>query len=71
VLLCELLSTWDAGRLIGTRANQPSTAIVSVLPALEFLPTLWLNMAAGLQVDLFGKNRKFNFTPLVTFFINF
>jgi hypothetical protein len=71
VLLCELVSTWDAGRLVGTRANQPPTAIVSVLPALEFLPTLWFNVAAGLQVDLIGKNTSYTFTPVVEFFINF
>ncbi len=70
VFLCEIVSTWDAGRVIGPPSNQLSTAIVSLLPALEFLPTPWLNVAAGLQVDLFGKNTKYTYTPVLVFFFN-
>jgi len=71
VFLLELVSTWDAGRLIGTRANQPATAIVSVLPALEFLPTTWFNLALGIQVDLVGKNTPYSCTPVVNVLVNF
>ncbi len=69
--LLEVLSTWDAGRLFGPKANQPSTAIVSILPALEFLPTSRFTMALGVQVDLFGKNTHYTYTPTLAWFINF
>jgi len=71
VFLLEVLSTWDAGRLIGPKANQSSTAIVSVLPALEFLPTSRFTMALGVQVDLIGKNTQYTYTPTLACFFNF
>jgi len=69
VLLGEMVSTWDVGRLIGPTPNQPSTAIVSVLPAIEFLPTNWVNIAAGIKIDLIGKNTAFTYTPVVALFL--
>jgi len=69
--LLEILSTWDAGRLFGPRANQSSTALITILPALEFLPTERFTLAAGVQVDLFGKNNHYTYTPTLAWFINF
>ncbi len=69
--LLEVLSNWDAGRMIGPRANQSSTVLVTILPALEFLPTERFTMALGVQVDLFGKNTHFAYTPTLAWFFNF
>ena len=69
--LLEILSTWDAGRLFGPRANQSATALITILPALEFLPTERFTLAAGVQVDLFGKNTHYTYTPTLAWFINF
>ena len=69
--LLEVLSTWDAGRLFGPKANQSSTALITILPALEFLPTERFTMALGVQVDLFGKNTHYTYTPTLAWFINF
>jgi len=46
-----------------------TTAIVSVLPAIEFLPTNWVNIAAGIKIDLIGKNTAFTYTPVVALFL--
>jgi hypothetical protein len=69
--LLEVLSNWDAGRMFGPRANQAPLALVSVLPAVEFLPYKWLTLAAGVQVPLFGKNTTFNYAPTLALFFNF
>jgi hypothetical protein len=69
--LLEVLSNWDAGRMFGPRANQAPLALVSVLPALEFLPSKWFTLAAGCQVPLFGKNTTFNYAPTLALFFNF
>jgi hypothetical protein len=69
--LLEVLSNWDAGRIIGPQANQSSTVLFTILPALEFLPTSQFTMALGVQVDLFGKNTHFTYAPTLACFINF
>jgi hypothetical protein len=69
--LLETLSLWDAGRMLGPKANQAPLAIVSVLPALEFLPCSWFSLAAGVQVPIFGKNTTYNYAPTISFFITF
>ncbi|MEJ2092933.1 MAG: hypothetical protein P8X65_12140 [Syntrophobacterales bacterium] len=70
-LLVELLSTWDAGRMSGHKANQPSTALVTVLPALEFLPTSWFSVALGVQVDLIGKNTPYTYAPTLSLLFSY
>ena len=69
--LLEVLSTWDAGRLFGPKANQAPTALVAILPAVEFLPAPWFNVALGVQVDLIGKNTRYAYAPTLAFFFNF
>jgi hypothetical protein len=69
--LLEVLSYWDAGRMFGPKVNQVSSAIVSVLPALEFLPASWFCLAAGVQVSLVGKNSLYGYTPTLALFLNF
>jgi hypothetical protein len=69
--LLEVLSNWDAGRMFGPKANQEPLALVSVLPAVEFLPYKWFTLAAGVQIPLIGKNTTFNYAPTLSFFFNF
>jgi hypothetical protein len=69
--LLEVLSTWSAGRMIGHPLNRLSTAIVSALPALEYLPCKWLSLTAGVQVPICGKNTQYNYSPTLALFINF
>jgi hypothetical protein len=69
--LLEVLSNWDAGRMFGPRANQAPLALVSVLPAVEFLPYKWFTLAAGVQVPLLGKNTNFVYAPTLALFFNF
>ena len=69
--LLEVLSNWDAGRMFGPRSNQAPLALVSVLPAVEFLPYSWFTLAAGVQVPLIGKNTTFNYAPTLALFFNF
>ncbi|HZE21393.1 MAG TPA: transporter, partial [Desulfobaccales bacterium] len=71
VFLFEFVSTYDGGRLIGHRANEPARILMSVLPALEFIPNPKWSLAAGVLVDLFGKNSAFAYTPNVNIFYNF
>ena len=69
--LLEVLSNWDAGRMFGPRANQAPLALVSVLPAVEFLPYKWFTLTAGVQVPLIGKNTTFNYAPTLALYFNF
>jgi hypothetical protein len=69
--LLEVLSLWDAGRMVGPRANQAPLALVSILPALEFLPCKWFTLAAGVQVPLIGRNTTYNCAPTLALYFNF
>ena len=69
--LLEVLSTWNAGRMIGHPVNQPSLGIISALPALEYIPCKWFQLSAGVQVSLFGKNTQYSYSPTLALFFNF
>jgi hypothetical protein len=69
--LLEVLSNWDAGRMFGPRANQAPLAMVTVLPAVEFLPCPWFTLSAGVQVPLMGKNTSFVYAPTLALYFNF
>jgi len=71
MFLLEVLSNWSAGRMIGPKANQSPQALIRSLPALEFLPTIWFQLAAGDQVPLFGKNTQHSYTPRLNCFFSF
>jgi hypothetical protein len=71
IFLLELVSTWDAGRLVGPKADQPPTALMSILPGLEFIATKDFQFTGGVLIDLVGKNEEANFTPVVALFFNF
>jgi hypothetical protein len=66
VALLELVSTWDAGRLVGPQANMAPTALFSCVPGIEYMATEKLSFALGVQVDLVGKNTTGNVTPLLS-----
>jgi hypothetical protein len=71
VLLCEFLSYFDGGRLVGHLANQSPQALMSILPAVEILATADWSFAVGIQVDLIGKNNGFDYTPNFSIFYSF
>jgi hypothetical protein len=66
VALVELTSNWDAGRLIGPKANLAPTALLSVLPGIEYMATDKFSLALGVQIDLAGKDTTANVTPLLS-----
>ena len=66
VALVELTSNWDAGRLIGPKANLAPTALLSVLPGIEYMATDKFSLALGVQIDLAGKDTTANLTPLLS-----
>jgi hypothetical protein len=66
VALLELTSNWDAGRLIGHQANLAPTALLSILPGIEYMATDKFSLALGVQIDLVGKNTGANVTPLLS-----
>jgi hypothetical protein len=66
VALLELTSTWDAGRLIGPKANVDPSALLSVLPGIEYMATEKFSLALGVNFDLAGKDTATNITPLLS-----
>jgi hypothetical protein len=66
VALVELTSTWDGGRLFGHKANLPPSALVSLLPGIEYLATDKFSLALGVNIDLAGKNADANITPVLS-----
>ncbi|MEJ2673482.1 MAG: transporter [Deltaproteobacteria bacterium] len=66
VALMELVSTWDGGRLVGPKANADPTALLSVVPGIEYMATDKFSLALGVQIDLVGKDTTANVTPLLS-----
>jgi len=66
VALLELTSHWDAGRLIGHKSNVPPSALLSVLPGLEYMATDKFSLAFGVSIDLIGKNTDATVAPVVS-----
>jgi len=64
--LMELVSTWDGGRLVGPKANADPTALLSVVPGIEYMATDKFSLALGVQIDLVGKDTTANVTPLLS-----
>jgi hypothetical protein len=71
VLLWELVSYFDAGRLLGPRANQSPQALMSTLPGLEFMVNKDFACVAGVLIDLMGKNTTCAVTPNFSVFYYF
>jgi hypothetical protein len=66
VALVELTSNWGAGRLIGPKANLAPTALLSVVPGIEYMATDKFSLALGVKIDLAGKDTTANLTPLLS-----
>jgi hypothetical protein len=66
VALLELTSAWDVGRLVGPQANASPTALLSVLPGIEYMATEKFSLALGVNCDLPGKNTGANITPMLS-----
>jgi hypothetical protein len=71
ILLGEFVSTWDGGRLIGRKSDEPQTAILSVLPGIEYISGRKWNLAAGVKIDLLGKNIDYGYAPVLAVFYDF
>jgi hypothetical protein len=71
IALLELTSTWEAGRLIGHKANVAATPILnlvplSIVPGIEYMATDKFSLALGVKIDLAGKDTPANITPLLS-----
>jgi hypothetical protein len=66
VALLELTSTWDAGRIVGPKANMEPTALLSLLPGIEYMATDKFSLALGVNFDLAGKSTTAAITPLLS-----
>jgi len=71
VLLFEVYSTWTWQNLPTIQSYQTPSTVVGILPAIEFLATDKLALAAGASIDLWGKNGVQKYTPMITAFYTF
>jgi hypothetical protein len=71
VLLCEVYSNWTWQNLPTVQGYQTPQTVIGVLPGIEFLATDKLALAAGVSLDLWGKNGVQKYTPMVTAFYTF
>jgi hypothetical protein len=71
VLLFEVYSNWTWQNLNTIQGYQTPQTVLGILPAVEFLATDKLALAAGVSLDLAGKNGVQKFTPMVTAFYTF
>jgi hypothetical protein len=76
IALVELTSTWNAGRLIGHKANVAPTPLLnllplSILPGIEYMATDKFSLALGLKIDLLGKDAPANIAPYLSMAYNF
>jgi hypothetical protein len=71
IALVELTSTWDAGRLIGHKANVAPTPLLnlvplSIVPGIEYMATDKFSLALGVKIDLAGKDTPANIAPVLS-----
>ena len=71
IALGELASRWDGGRLIGRKSDQPGQSLLSILPGIEYIAGKTWNFAAGIKIDLLGKNTSYKYTPVLASFYSF
>ena len=71
VLLFEVYSNWTWQNLNTIQGYQTPQTVLGILPGIEFLATDKLALAAGVSLDLAGKNGVQKFTPMVTAFYTF
>jgi hypothetical protein len=71
IALVELTSTWEAGRLIGHKANVAPTPLLnllplSIVPGIEYMATDKFSLALGVKIDLVGKDASANIAPFLS-----
>jgi len=66
VALLELTSIWDGGRMVGPKANAQPTALLSLLPGIEYMATEKFSLALGVNIGLYGKNNSANIIPILS-----
>ncbi|HEY9074636.1 MAG TPA: transporter [Desulfobaccales bacterium] len=66
VALLELTSTWDAGRMIGPKSTSAPTALLSLMPGIEYMATDKFSLAGGVNIALAGKENNANITPMLS-----
>lgn len=66
VTLLELTSCWSGGRLFGPDTNVDHDALLSIVPAIEYMATEHFSLALGFNVDLVGKNTDATFGPILS-----
>ncbi len=71
IALGEVVSTWDGGRPIGRKSDQPGQALLSILPGIEYIANKRWNFAAGIKIDVTGKNTDYKYTPVLASFYSF
>jgi hypothetical protein len=71
VALLEMYSNWTWNNLDTIQGYQTPQTVIGLLPALEFLATDKLSLAAGCSFDMAGKNGVQKFTPMLTALYNF
>jgi hypothetical protein len=70
VALLEFYSTWDTEPLFRS-SREARSSLVGILPGLEWLISGRLSLAAGVAVDLAGKNSSYTYSPIVTVMVKF
>jgi hypothetical protein len=71
VFLFEVYSNWTWQNLNTIQGYQTPQTVIGILPAIEFLATDKLALAAGAAIDLWGKNGVQKYTPMITAFYTF
>jgi len=71
VFLFEVYSTWTWQNLDTIQGYQTPQTVIGILPGIEFLATEKLSLAAGVSLDLWGKNGVQKYTPMITAFYTF
>jgi len=69
--LFEVYSTWTWQNLPTVQGFQTPQTVIGILPGIEFLATDKLALAAGVSLDLWGKNGVQKYTPMFTAFYTF
>jgi hypothetical protein len=70
VALLEFYSTWEVGPVFG-RSHEPLSAIMGVVPGLEFIFSPRWSCALGVALDLAGKNSPYAYTPIFSVICSF
>ncbi len=71
ILLMEMYSNWTWSNIYTPQGFQSPTTLLGVLPAIEFVATEKMSLAAGTAFDLVGKFGGQKITPMVTVLYTF